>query len=365
MTEPNNTNAPPVVTKDPRFLAGRKLCERGLAEEAIEMYAILLEETSQKYGENSIETAPTYYEYGNSLLRATNKQIAISNEEEEIETKKVVDSDTRSVAAAAAERRQQQQQQQSSVGKDDDEEEDKKPAAVTSTTNDDDDDDDGDNDNNNNTNNNNKQREEEEEEYYSSSNDDLNLALEMMENAFSIMEEYKESNEKKEEEEEENITRNDDNDENKKKCKYYGWVKEQIPRILLGIGDTLSTLSRHADAADAFSRALELRKVQLQELVAANISEGSADQNENQHTIEHLQAHRMVCEANILIAEELLSCPPNEDVVTTETQSLIVKANECVSYARGYYDQARDSLVSSFSVCSFDVISYYYYYFQY
>ena len=46
MTEPNNTNAPPVVTKDPRFLAGRKLCERGLAEEAIEMYAILLEETS-------------------------------------------------------------------------------------------------------------------------------------------------------------------------------------------------------------------------------------------------------------------------------------------------------------------------------
>jgi hypothetical protein len=350
MTEPNNiTNAPPVVTKDPRFLAGRKLCERGLADEAIEMYATLLEETTQKYGENSIETAPAYYEYGNSLLRATNKKIAMSNEEEEIETKKVVDSDTRSVAATAAERRQQQQQ--SSVDKDDDEEEDKKPAAVTTKTNDEDDDD-GYGDNN----------EHREEEDNSSSNDDLNLALEMMENAWSILEEYKESNEK---EEDENSTRNDNNDdENKKICKYYGWVKEQIPRILLGIGDTLSTLSRHADAADAFSRALELRKVQLQELVAVNISEGSADQN--QHTIEHLQAHRMVCEANILIAEELLSCPPNEDVVTTETQSLIVKANECVSYAQGYYDQARDSLVSAFSVClcSFVVVKYYYY-FQY
>jgi hypothetical protein len=348
MTEPDNTNAPPVVTKDPRFLAGRKLCERGLADEAIEMYATLLEETTQKYGENSIETAPTYYEYGNSLLRATNKKIAISNEKEEIETKKVVDSDTRSVAAAAAERRQQPHHQ-SSVDKNDDEEEDKKSAAVTTKTNDEDDDD-GDGDNN-------KHREEEDN---SSSNDDLNLALEMMENAWSILEEYKESNEK---EENENSTRNDNNDdENRKKCKYYDWVKEQIPRILLGIGDTLSTLSRHADAADAFSRALELRKVQLQELVAASISEGSADQN--QHTIEHLQAHRMVCEANILIAEELLSCPPNEDVVTTETQSLIVKANECVSYVRGYYDQARDSLVSAFSVCSFVVVKYYYY-FQY
>ena len=352
MTEPNNTNTPPVVTKDPRFLAGRKLCERGLADEAIEIYATLLEETTQKYGENSIETAPTYYEYGNSLLRATNKNIAISNEEEEIETKKVVDSDTRSVAAAAAERRQQQQQQQYSVDKDDDDKEaDKKPAAVTTRTNDEDDDD-GDG-------NNNEHREEEDNS--SNNNDDLNLALEMMENAWSILEEYKECNEK---EEDESSTRNDnhDDDENKKKCKYYGWVKVQIPRILLGIGDTLSTLSRHADAADAFSRALELRKVQLQALVAANISEGSADQN--QHTIEHLQAHRMVCEANILIAEELLSCPPNEDVVTTETESLIVKANECVSYARGYYDQARDSLVSAFSVCSFVVIKFYYY-FQY
>jgi len=158
--------------------------------------------------------------------------------------------------------------------------------------------------------------------------DDLNLGLEMMENAFSILEEYEESNENEEEEN----TKNDDDEK-----KYYDWVKEQIPRVLLGIGDTLSTLSQHADAADTYSRALELRKVHLQKIVVN--SEGI-----DQRTLEHLRAHRRVCEANILIAEELLSCPQKLDVITTETQSLIVKANERVSYARGYYDQARDAL---------------------
>ena len=52
----------------------------------------------------------------------------------------------------------------------------------------------------------------------------------------------------------------------------------------------------------------------------------------------------MVCEANVLIAEELISCPEGIDVVTTETKSLIVSAKEKISYARGYYDQARDAL---------------------
>lgn len=46
----------------------------------------------------------------------------------------------------------------------------------------------------------------------------------------------------------------------------------------------------------------------------------------------------------MLIAEELLACPPDQDVVTTETSSLIVKASERVEYARGYYDKARDAL---------------------
>jgi tetratricopeptide (TPR) repeat protein len=150
---------------------------------------------------------------------------------------------------------------------------------------------------------------------------DSELALEMIENSFSILEEYKDSIGKEEGD-----------------IKYSEWVKGQLPRVLMGIGDTLSKLNRHADAADAYSRALELRKACLEEIADR---EGS---DQKQFTTEHLKAHRMVCEANILIAEELLSCPQDEDVLTTETQSLIVKADQRVSYARGYYDQARDAL---------------------
>ena len=148
------------------------------------------------------------------------------------------------------------------------------------------------------------------------SDDDITLALEMMENAFSILEDYAD---------------NDIEQETASK-KYSKWVKDQIPRILLGIGDTLSALGRHGDAADAYSRSLEIRQTMLQEF----------DKDDN--TIEHLIAHRKVVEATILIAEELLSCPSNEDVITTETQSLIVKAQDRISYIRGYYDKARDAL---------------------
>merc|ERR1711865_713406 len=110
--------------------------------------------------------------------------------------------------------------------------------------------------------------------------DDLNLGLEMMENAFSILEEYRANNEK-------NIEDNtiSDNDGNK----YYDWVKEQIPRVLVGIGDTLSNLNKHADAADTYSRALELRKLRLQDFDA-----NTNDKDSNQCTIDHLRAHRLV-----------------------------------------------------------------------
>ncbi len=51
-------------------MAGRSLVQKGLAAEgAIDIFATLVEETTNKYGESSIETAPTYYEYGNALLR--------------------------------------------------------------------------------------------------------------------------------------------------------------------------------------------------------------------------------------------------------------------------------------------------------
>mmetsp|Transcript_12075 Transcript_12075/g.28619 ORF Transcript_12075/g.28619 Transcript_12075/m.28619 type:complete len:358 (+) Transcript_12075:105-1178(+) len=291
----------PIVTRDPRFLAGRELVERGLADEAVETYATLLEETRLQYGDASIETAPAYFEYGNTILRAVTKQqtTAKTKKTDKLNAK----SGEREIAATATEKhtnRPNSSEEHTSaitvleLSKDGGHkyEPEKMSVKVDGQF-------DGTSDNND--------------------SEDLELSLEMIENSFSILEEYKDS------------TGKGDN-------KYAKWVERQLPRILVGIGDNLSKLNRHGDAADAYSRALELRKACFEEIAGR---EGS---NRNEITIEHLKAHRMVCEAYILIAEELLMCPNNEDILTTETHSLIVKADERLSYARGYYDQARDVL---------------------
>ncbi|KAL3909053.1 MAG: hypothetical protein SGILL_008242 [Bacillariaceae sp.] len=288
------TTAAPIVTRDPRFAAGRKLVERGMADEgAVDIFATLLEEATQKYGEGSVESAPAYYEYGNVLLRAAMKQQQ-QRGDEAAENDEDAKLSAREVAAQAAEQRNQ------ALSATTNEDDDKKPAAVpdkadntTSEANEAD-----------------EEGEEENEDPQDGSAEDL--ALEMMETAYSILDVYKESS-------------SDDK-------QYTEWVKDQIPRVLLGIGDTLSTMQRHGDAADAYSRALELRQALLKEFSAETF------------TIQHLMAHRKVVEATVLIAEELLACPPEEDVVTTETQSLVVKKEERIEYARGYYDKARDAL---------------------
>jgi tetratricopeptide (TPR) repeat protein len=277
----------PVVTRDPRFNAGRSLVSKGLAAEgAVQIFESLAEETASKYGESHIETSAVFFEYGNSLLRAANR-MKMQREEEELAeaSKKPIEA-----AAAAAEKRlgKSKDTQQQTTADDD-----KKLSADDLSEND---------------------RNEENEDSIPNTEDaeaeDIDLALTMMENAYSILEEYQNGSEEK----------------------YGKWVKQALPRVLLGIGDTLSTMDRHADAADAYSRALELYQEQLEKFDKESMA------------VERLTAHRRVCEAAILIAEELLFCPPGEDVVTTETQSLIVHSNERVEYISGYYDRARDAL---------------------
>jgi tetratricopeptide (TPR) repeat protein len=150
-----------------------------------------------------------------------------------------------------------------------------------------------------------KEEETDKDEIYSStsSSDDFSLALEMMENAYAILDNYQEQ---------------EQGDYN-----YNEWLSEQLPRVLLGIGDALSAMGRHADAADAYSRVLEKRRHALELFHKSDFS------------LLHLIAHRKVVEATILIAEELLAHQGHEHVVTTETNTLIVKADERVEYARG------------------------------
>ena len=363
MTSISTTTNTPIVTRDPRFTAGRNLVKKGLATEgAIDIFATLVEEATAKYGESSIEVSPAYYEYGNALLRAAQHALTPEEEDEEVGIKteegdmkmpavaSSSSSSARDAAASAAERRQKQLQEQSqtkhesSTGNDSSEstaavkQEEVASNSQEGTKEDDSTGNDGkaaavkeemeENDKKGNQIDEDGEAVEEEEgdDKEEEEGSDLTLSLEMMENAFSIMEEY-------------NASTTASSSTN-----YKDWVEEQLPRVLTGLGDVLSTLSRHADAADAYSRALELRTTLVESRYGTSEEQESSKKSASWYTIEHLQARRQLVEATILIAEELLSCDPTKDVITTETSSLIVKASERVEYARGYYDKARDAL---------------------
>jgi hypothetical protein len=252
-----------------------------------------------------------YYEYGNALFRATRLQ---ENDKETEETS----ADARGKAGQAAQKRAEENVNSKPAAKgandvkqlteesvdtkpdaketNDDNKDQKTPSdGKEGDDNDDDDDDDEDG------------RGGDDDE------DDIQLALEMMETAWSIVDKH--------------IHDLKDKDESPSQ-----WISNQLPRMLLGIGDVLSDWERHADAADVKTRALEHRE---------NARKGIPKE---ELTISHLTRRRCIVEANILVAEALLECPEGKDVVATETEDVLVTAAERVDYARGYYDKGRDEL---------------------
>ena len=223
------SNAPEIIN-DPRFRAGRVIVQEGKEKEnAVSIFASLLEETRTKYGESSLDAAIAYYEYGNALFRVS--------------------------AAAKATRNE---------------------GAATANS-----------------------------EPPVESGSDVDLALEMMETAFSIL------------------------DQNYEDGKNNDWMDDQRPRFLVGIGDVLSFQSKHADAADAYIRAIPLR-----EAAVASVND--------KNTLDYLKKRRLLTETFVLVSEELLACPKGEDVVASTT--LLVTGAECVEYIKGYYEKARDEL---------------------
>lgn len=257
----------PAVVRDARFRAGRKLVESGHASSAVEVFATLLAESRKSYGDDHLETAAAYYEYGNAILRHT---LGDKNHQD-IQQK-------RDTAANAAERRAtgaNEPTASEAAGKTQDGE-----ADVGSKEGD---------------------------------QEDSQIALEMMETAWSILDASMED----------------------PKVKYAGWVEEQLPRVLIGIGDVLSLQGRHADSVDAYLRALPYRQSAVEALTNNKDETGSP---------ELLHVRRLLVETFVLIAQELLDCPPGQDVVTSESQDTLVKTAERIEYARGYYDKARDEL---------------------
>ena len=103
-------------------------------------------------------------------------------------------------------------------------------------------------------------------------------------------------------------------------------------RILVGIGDVLAFQHKYAAAVDAYTRAIPHRE---QFVLIGKSSEPS---------IELLKRRRQLVKVFVLVAETLLKSPQGEDLVTSESQALLVKNSERIDFARGYYDKAKDEL---------------------
>ena len=294
----STTPEQPKLTKDPRFRAARKLIESG-RDGAIDMFATLLEEARTKYGEASIETAPAYFEYGGALFRESQRQ------------------------KQEAEKNEGEGEEEEGEEGEEQEEEDKKPAAKETENGDskangeagkkeeNDDEDDANEDEAEN-------EDDDQQEQATDDDDDEHLAFQMMETAFAIYDQYVQLAK---------------SHSSKANSTYLTFAeREQLPRILSNIGDVLSAMGRHADSADAYTRELLYREANLQAYENKDMS------------LSELMERRKVVEANLLVASELLECPPGEDVVTQETQSCLVKAEDREDFVTGYYEQARDQL---------------------
>ena len=301
----------PKISSDPRFVAARKLvsCGKVCDGPAIDMFASLLEEARRVFGDSHIETAVCYYEYGNALFRAAQRK---NDDNEKKDTTDITTTTNNSATNQSSSKIAKQTNQ-----------------------------------NNNNTTDTSKTDEkvvtEQKSDNEIDSTDDVQLALEMMETTYAILEEYTTTK---------NESVNNTSSGKKDPSTFlYLWAENQIPRVLIGIGDVLSHIGRHADAVDTYLRALPYREKVL----------SSFNEDEKMLlSLECLKANRLVVEINVLAAEELLACNETNDVVTTESKQVLVKRDERIDFAQGYYDKARELLqeTGTFPISHY---SYYYY----
>lgn len=111
------------------------------------------------------------------------------------------------------------------------------------------------------------------------------------------------------------------------------WVKDEIPRYLIGIGNVQSYQAKHADALESYLNALPYREEVCDRY-----------KKESHQTVASLRHQRLLAETYVLIAEELMNCKPEQDVVHSETCNVIVRGEEITSLTQSYYDQARNQL---------------------
>ena len=293
------------ISTDPRFILARKLITSGSPEDAIDIFANLLENCRTKLGEDSFDAALCQYEYGNALFRAVlQKQDTDAGEEdneyEEDERKPRAKSDgerQRDVIAAAAEKRFGTEASLEPSKKRTKTEIDSKGVEQSNNTT--------------------------EAEQQKQEDDDLELALEMIETALHILLARVAS--KPEGKDEPTITN-----------AQREWALNQIPRFLICLGDFYAFREEHSNAVDAYIRALSYREEKWKEL----------KENKKPIQIEQLQCRRLYIEACTLVAEALLACADGNDVVCESKDETVMyaKAAERIDFALSWFEVARREL---------------------
>jgi hypothetical protein len=117
---------------------------------------------------------------------------------------------------------------------------------------------------------------------------------------------------------------------------YSLWAKDQIPRVLIGIGDLHSYQQKHAEAIEVILNAIPYREA------AANSCKNHEKKSEA--NVSSLRIHRLVAEVYILASEELLRCPHGKDLIHEETKNVVVKAEDIGRLAQTYYEKAKEKL---------------------
>ena len=167
--------------------------------------------------------------------------------------------------------------------------------------------------------------------------DDLSLALEMMETSVGILLNY-------------HYHDDDDDDANNGNDTKQKWLLDQLPRILICIGDLHSHRGEYGRAVDAYCRALAYRdKAWNAVKQRASMQVESGDMKSSKEallTLEALQCQRKMVEINALIVEALLACPSGQDVVCPDEDdesklNVLVPSKERISYAQSYFQEAR------------------------
>ena len=293
-------NSPIAISIDPRFILARKLITSGSPDNAIEIFANLLENCREKLGEDSFDAALCQYEYGNALFRAVlQKQDADAGEEgdEDDGRKPPAKSDgerQREIMAAAAEKR---------FGTEASPEPSKKRAKTEIDSKD--------------------AKEKDNDENETEEEEDVELALEMIETAIHILLEKLAS-------------ASEINDKSTITDAQKEWSLNQIPRFLICLGDLFAFREEHGNAVDAYIRALSYREDKWKELKESN----------EPLQIEQLSCRRLYIEACTLVAEALLACPDGDDVVCEGKDETVTyaMAAEKIEFALSWFEVARREL---------------------